>query len=80
MGFYYSHDGKWNGVRTYEGYTTKMECANTCIRKQSCIAISTYGDASRGNCYHYSSRAELVRSNEEILEAKAYIKCLGTNL
>ena len=87
MGFYYSHNGYWNGVFTKEGTKTKMECANTCMSKGSCVAISTYATdygsnyKSNGQCLHYSNRADLVSSNEFIYRlANAYIKCLGTDV
>ena len=83
MGFYYSHNGYWNGVFTYEGTKTKMECANTCMGRGSCVAIHTYcygqPDCPVPDCYHYNNRADLVSSNEKIdVLAKAYIRCLGT--
>ena len=82
MGFYYSHDGYWNGVYTSEGVKTKMECANTCMGKGACVAFNTYATAaSTGGCYHYSNRADLVSSNERTNGvATAYIKCLGTDV
>ena len=81
-GFHYSHDGYWNSLAsTYEGIISKMECANTCMSKGSCVAISTYATASNGHCLHYSNRADLVSSNELIdVLAKSYIKCLGTDV
>lgn len=80
-GFYYSHDGFWNGGATKEGYMTKVECARTCMGRASCVAINTYAYSFKGNCYHYSNRDDLVSSNEVIeLSTKAYIKCLGTDV
>ena len=81
MGFYYSHQGKWKGVSTFEGYTTdRMECANTCMLKGNCVGIHTRETLKTIHCYHYSNRADLVNSNEEMENEhqKAYIKCLGT--
>ena len=80
-GFYYSHDGWWNGGSTNEGYMTKVECANTCMGRASCVAINTYATSSTGDCWHYSNRSDLVSRNEMInLSTKAYIKCLGTDV
>ena len=82
MGFYYSHNGEWNGEGTHEGYKTKIECAKTCMGKRRCAAITTYATAaSDDTCIHYSNRADLVSSNEVTDDddvGKAYIKCLGT--
>ena len=80
MGFYYSHDGYWNGVYTSEGDKTKMDCANTCMG--SCVAIHTTAKTSSGYgyCHHYSNRADLASSNEAKGSAKAYVKCLGTDV
>ena len=82
MGFHYSHDGFWNyDSNTFEGVISKMECANTCMSKGSCVAITTDATASNGNCLHYSNRADLFSSNEVIdVLAKSYIKCLGTDV
>ena len=82
MGFYYSHDGYWNGVHTSEGRKTKMECATTCMDKGGCVAFNTYATpGSTDLCLHYSNRADLVSSNEETnVRATAYIKCLGTDV
>ena len=86
MGFNWSHYGYWNVwnvVFTYEGIISKMECANTCMAKGSCVAIYTYAIYTYAffQCYHYSNRADLVISNEESNEgAQAYIKCLGTGV
>ena len=82
-GFYYSHDGYWflPGGSTNEGDMTKVECANTCIKRASCVAINTYATASTGRCYHYSNRADFFSSSEWIdPSTKAYIKCLGTDV
>ena len=80
MGFYYSHDGEWND-KTYVGYKTKMQCANTCMERKSCVAITWFFRPYAGGCFHFSNRADLVSSNEVInLSAKAYIKCLGTDV
>ena len=86
MGFYYSHDGYWvagpHVKFNEEGSQTERECANTCMGKGSCVAISTYVTAaSTGGCLHYSNRADLIRSNERTDgSSKAYIKCLGTDV
>ena len=82
MGFYYSHDGDWNdGYQKFVGYKTKMQCANTCMERKSCVAITTFATASTGGCFHLSNRADLVSSNEETTtSSKAYIKCLGTDV
>ena len=80
MGFHYSHDGFWNGGNILQGTTTKIECANTCMGKGSCVAIFMYG-AINTDCYHYINKADLVSTNEVIdVLAKAYIKCSGTDL
>ena len=82
MGFYYSHDGKWNGVRTYEGYITKMECANTC--KEDCRAFATRVLTTGVlKCYQYKT---LVATSKVVFEdghiagyRKAFVKCKGNN-
>ena len=85
MGFYYSHDGGWNGRNEYyEGYITKMECANTCMGREGCVGISTHATTSNGQCWYYIDRADLVSSNEDtdtgqLGTAKAYIKCFCTD-
>ena len=81
MGFYYSHDGYWYGDGTEVGDKTKMQCANTCMGKGSCVAITTFANATSVDiCLHYSNRADLVSSNEGNAYGKAYIKCLGTDI
>ena len=86
MGFYYSHDGGWYGRNEkYEGYITKIECANTCMGREGCVGISTHATTSNGQCWHYVDRADLVSSNEDndpgqLGTAKAYIKCFCTDV
>ena len=81
MGFYYSHDGFWHveffgDSRLHSSHMTKMECANACMGKEGCVAISTYAAASNGQCWHYFHRGDLIRSREEFdVSSKAYIKC-----
>ena len=75
-GFYYGHDGYWGTGYEYQGYKTKLECANTCMH--DCFGIVTL--ASTGACYHYSDRADLVSANVKLDPYfKAYRKCSGKN-
>ena len=84
MDFNYSHDGYWLGHGTYKDVTTKMECANTCMKRYEedggCLAISFYSTTTTSYCYHYSY-GQFIQSNKMIstLE-KAYAKCLGTDV
>ena len=88
MGFHYSHDGFWDGENgpflgtPIHSHIKKMECANRCMAKGSCVAIAMgWGDVYGTVCYHYSNIAHLVSSNEVIdNEGKAYVKCSGTDV
>ena len=67
MGFHYSHDGIWDGGYTpIHPYMHKMDCANTCMAKGSCVAIAMVRADAYGTCYHYSNIADLDSSNEVI--------------
>ena len=76
-GFYYGHDGYWGTGYEYQGYKTKLECANTCMH--DCFGITTFG-LTTGSCYHYNERSNLTSANEEINSySKSYLKCPGKN-
>ena len=77
-GFYYSHDGYWSKGYEYQGYKTKVECAETCIN--DCVGFhSSAANTSTGICYHYKDRVNLVSANMGASAAKAYVRCLGRN-
>jgi len=72
-GFYYSHDGYWSKGFEYQGYKTKVECADTCIH--DCVGFNMVLYRSIGLCYHYKNRDDLVSANMRVSRAKAYVKC-----